>query len=407
MPGRRKPQSVFTALPHEIRQRIRSQTADAWVDDTAGSSSAASPAASTSTAHLLPTQPPSPDSATSSSIPEVSMAYTQTQTPTSAVVAVPAPFRAVVKAIKRAEPWARQPESERPSKRRKSKGKGRADDAHNTFFGHPWDCTGLVARYTDVSEVPASLQKYWWQRHRLFPRYSDLPLLLDDVGWFSVTPQAIAAHIADRCRADVVLDAFCGVGGNAIEFARTCERVIAMDNDPTRLRLARHNALHHGVADRIEFVLCDYVDFARSFAPPSSPLPLGDGAAAGPSLAAPRHEAIDVVFLSPPWGGPEYLASSTYYPLAAVEPVHGADLFRLTARITPNIAYYLPRNVDVAEVGALASEVQDGTTQATEGEAGGGAEGETKREWCEVEEQWVGAKLKAVTVYYGGLVEEE
>jgi hypothetical protein len=38
-----------------------------------------------------------------------------------------------------------------------------------------------------------------------------------------VTPEAIATQIAERCRCDVVLDAFCGVGGNAIAFARTCQ----------------------------------------------------------------------------------------------------------------------------------------------------------------------------------------
>ena len=43
-------------------------------------------------------------------------------------------------------------------------------------------------------------------------------------GWFSVTPEKIAEHIADRCRCDIVVDAFCGVGGNAIQFAFTCER---------------------------------------------------------------------------------------------------------------------------------------------------------------------------------------
>jgi len=56
------------------------------------------------------------------------------------------------------------------------------------------------------------------------PKYDTLPLLLDDTGWFSITPQPIASHIADRCSCDVIVDAFCGVGGNAIEFARTCER---------------------------------------------------------------------------------------------------------------------------------------------------------------------------------------
>lgn len=41
-------------------------------------------------------------------------------------------------------------------------------------------------------------------------------------GWFSVTPEKIAEHIADRCRSDIIVDAFCGVGGNAIQFAFTC-----------------------------------------------------------------------------------------------------------------------------------------------------------------------------------------
>ena len=43
-------------------------------------------------------------------------------------------------------------------------------------------------------------------------------------GWFSVTPEMIAQHIAERCRCDLIVDAFCGVGGNAIQFAFTCER---------------------------------------------------------------------------------------------------------------------------------------------------------------------------------------
>lgn len=62
--------------------------------------------------------------------------------------------------------------------------------------------------------------------------------------------------------------------------------VIAIDNDLTRLRLARHNALQYGVADRIEFIHGSYIDFAKAYA------------------ASPRgeREVIDVVFLSPPWG---------------------------------------------------------------------------------------------------------
>ena len=61
------------------------------------------------------------------------------------------------------------------------------------------------------------------QRKRYFSMY-DEGCLLDEEGWYSVTPERVADQIAERCRCDTVLDAFCGVGGNAIAFAKTCER---------------------------------------------------------------------------------------------------------------------------------------------------------------------------------------
>lgn len=42
--------------------------------------------------------------------------------------------------------------------------------------------------------------------------------------WYSVTPEKIAINIAQRCQCDLVVDAFCGAGGNAIQLAFTCER---------------------------------------------------------------------------------------------------------------------------------------------------------------------------------------
>lgn len=63
------------------------------------------------------------------------------------------------------------------------------------------------------------------QRYRFFSLYSEPPgCLLDEEGWFSVTPERIANQIAERCRCDTILDGFCGVGGNAIAFAQTCNR---------------------------------------------------------------------------------------------------------------------------------------------------------------------------------------
>ena len=67
------------------------------------------------------------------------------------------------------------------------------------------------------------------------------------------------------------------------QFANTCERVIAIDIDPVKIALARHNAKVYGVDDRIEFIVGDFFD------------------------VVPSLKAADVIFLSPPWGGPDYL----------------------------------------------------------------------------------------------------
>lgn len=61
------------------------------------------------------------------------------------------------------------------------------------------------------------------QRFRYFSRF-DEGCLLDEEGWYSVTPEKIADQIAERCRCETILDPFCGVGGNAIAFAKTCNR---------------------------------------------------------------------------------------------------------------------------------------------------------------------------------------
>lgn len=227
------------------------------------------------------------------------------------------------------------------------------------------------------------------QRRRYFSLY-DKGCLLDRVGWYSVTPELIANQIAERCRCDTILDAFCGVGGNAIAFAQTCEHVIAIDNDETRLQLARHNAAIYGVADRIEFILGDFIQFA------------GTLSARGKTRQGGR--AVDVVFLSPPWGGPSYLQGSNQslsetpghpeFRLADITPVDGLELFKLAERITPNIAYYLPRNTNLQEISDL-----------VESSGVGGTKGNERARMVEIEEEWMKDKLKALTCYFGGLVQ--
>ena len=66
------------------------------------------------------------------------------------------------------------------------------------------------------------LEKFWFQRHALFSRYDD-GVRLDAESWYSVTPELIAIHVARRLLrppvCGVCVDAFCGVGGNAVQLA--------------------------------------------------------------------------------------------------------------------------------------------------------------------------------------------
>lgn len=122
---------------------------------------------------------------------------------------------------------------------------------------------------TRARDLPVNMRKYWNNRHDLFSLFDgssetgQIPLL-DAESWYSVTPEAIAARIAERCRCNTVVDAFCGAGGNAIQFAFTCERVIAIDVDPIKVALARWNARVYGVDDRITFLVGDFFDYVKA-----------------------------------------------------------------------------------------------------------------------------------------------
>merc|ERR1711976_895969 len=96
------------------------------------------------------------------------------------------------------------------------------------------------------------IKKYWYQRHRLFSKYDEGIQIDSPESWFSITPEKIAMHLAERCKCDVIVDAFCGVGGNTIQFAKTCQKVIAIDIDPKKIEAAKINARVYGVEDRIE-----------------------------------------------------------------------------------------------------------------------------------------------------------
>ena len=80
--------------------------------------------------------------------------------------------------------------------------------------------------------------------------------------------------------------------------------MIAIDIDPVKIDLARNNAEIYGVVDKIEFICGDFLQLASSL-------------------------KADIVFLSPPWGGPDYTTAEIFdistmmspdgYPLKILE----------------------------------------------------------------------------------------
>ena len=104
-------------------------------------------------------------------------------------------------------------------------------------------------QYTLKPKNP-DLKKFWQKRYYLFSKF-DRGVMIDDESWYSVTPEPMAKDIAQRVSERVgdqnndqranVLDAFCGVGGNTVQFGRKCGFCVASDMDPQKLEYARHN----------------------------------------------------------------------------------------------------------------------------------------------------------------------
>ncbi len=111
----------------------------------------------------------------------------------------------------------------------------------------------------------------------------------------------------------------------------------------------------------------------------------------------------DVVFLSPPWGGPAYQASKTFDLNSMIPPPLSAlEMFRAAREVTPNVVFFLPRNVDAAQVAGLPAAASAASAlEASAGppsESGGALEVD---DTCELEKQFLNGKLKTTTAYFG------
>lgn len=174
-----------------------------------------------------------------------------------------------------------------------------------------------------------AIAAYWRRRHELFSRYDD-GIRVDAASWFSVTPEQIAIAHAAMCAAPagVAIDAFAGVGGNAIQLAAHCAHVMAIEIEPGRAALLAHNARVYGVAARIDVIAGSFYELAHRL-------------------------RADVLFLSPPWGGPDYQRDRPFDVEADLAPPLSETL-DLARRIAPRCVVFLPRNCNRKRLVALA-----------------------------------------------------
>jgi trimethylguanosine synthase len=194
-----------------------------------------------------------------------------------------------------------------------------------------------------------------------------LGLKLDEEGWYSVTPENIAVHIATKTisllgerRPLRIVDAFCGVGGNTIQYALQ-ENVycVGVDNDETKAEYTRHNAKLYGCVEGKDFEV-KHSDFFKVTG-------LGK---------------VDAIFMSPPWGGPGYHLMESY----ALEHIYPDfdKIIEKAMEFTKNLAIFIPRNTDIEDLLRRLSKYMP-------------------KVQIEVEKVMVGEVCKALVVYTGVL----
>jgi hypothetical protein len=116
-------------------------------------------------------------------------------------------------------------------------------------------------------------------------------LHVDEVALYSVTPAKLAAEQAHIIRTFVgkdatITDATACTGGNTIAFGKLFRNVHAVEINRSRASMLRHNLDVVGIAEKVRVLEGDYTKLTLDL-------------------------EQDVVFLDPPWGGPDYKFASS------------------------------------------------------------------------------------------------
>jgi predicted RNA methylase len=148
-------------------------------------------------------------------------------------------------------------------------------------------------------------------------------LKLDEEAFYSTTDQLTAnkiARVLQRVLPDaVVTDATACVGGATLAFAAVFPRVHAIELDEVRYSYLRHNTSVLGISDKVSCIWGDALQ-----------------------VCAKLHQ--DIIFLDPPWGGPEYKSMERVSLTLSGRDL--GDVCRALAPAAKYIAIKVPTNFD-------------------------------------------------------------
>ena len=102
---------------------------------------------------------------------------------------------------------------------------------------------------TDACPFGPEYQTYWNLRYELFSKFDEAKV--DAHGLYTMIPEKWALIMAEQARGTKVLDVCSGLGSMSIAFARLGKSVTAVEIEPDRVAMARHNAQLYGVVDTL------------------------------------------------------------------------------------------------------------------------------------------------------------
>lgn len=225
------------------------------------------------------------------------------------------------------------------------------------------------------------MPRFYRSRHGLLSEFDSLDIELDDEMWFSVTPEGVATQhaksLSDALKTSIVLDLFCGIGGDIIKFPKS---LFAIGCDILESRLGVAKKMHARLGKcPVDFVLSDSMSTKSCF----------------------RKRTFDAVYLSPPWGH-EGIRNRKIAPvfgrrkLASLD-VDGFKVFLKAIYLAKNdnIAFFLPRGMDINDLHRLARMTSDSTKAFIEIHESFDPDDETN------DDEEYRFRVRAITVYFG------